>query len=117
MIEDVSLWKEIISSVLIILGVLFMLIAAIGLIRLNDFYIRNSASTKATTLGLGLILLGIAIYFNEIEVFLELGTIICFILIIAPLAAHVMARAAYITGIPFWKDTNLDEADHLDDAQ
>lgn len=117
MIEDSSLLKEVISSVFIMLGVLFMLIAAIGLIRFNDFYIRNSASTKATTLGLGLILLGIAIYFNEFDVFLELGTIICFILIIAPLAAHVMARAAYITGIPFWKGTNLDEADPLDEAE
>ncbi len=117
MTEDVTLWREIISSVLIILGVLFMLIAAIGLIRLNDFYIRNSASTKATTLGLGLILFGIAIYFNDFDVFLEVGTIICFILIIAPLAAHIMARAAYITGIPFTKGTNLDEADPLDEAE
>jgi len=86
-----------------------MVISAIGLIRLPDFYIRNSASTKATTLGLGLILLGIGIYFNRFQVFMEITAILYFILLISPLAAHITARAAYKTKVPFWDKTNLKE--------
>lgn len=104
-----QLFIEILSSALILLGTVFMIISAIGLIRLPDFYIRNSASTKATTLGLGLILLGIGIYFNRFQVFMEITAILFFILLISPLAAHIIARAAYKTKVPFWKKTNLKE--------
>lgn len=104
-----QLFIEILSSILILMGTAFMIISAIGLIRLPDFYIRNSASTKATTLGLGLILLGIGIYFNRFQVFMEITAILLFILLISPLAAHIIARAAYKTQVPFWDKTNLKE--------
>lgn len=104
-----SLLQEIISSVLILTGAAFMVIASIGLLRLPDFFIRNSASTKATTLGLGLILAGIGVHFNSIQVFLEVAAIIAFILLISPLAAHIIARAAYKTQVPFWKKTHLQD--------
>lgn len=104
-----QLFIIILSSVLILMGTVFMIISAIGLIRLPDFYIRNSASTKATTLGLGLILLGIGIYFNRFQVFMEITAILFFILLISPLAAHIIARAAYKTKVPFWEKTNLKE--------
>lgn len=104
-----SILKEIISAALILSGVLFMIISAVGLIRLPDFYIRNSASTKAATLGLGLILLGTGVYFNDIQVFLELFAILFFIVLIAPLAAHIVSRAAFKTKVPFWKNTDLSE--------
>lgn len=103
--------REIISSLFIIAGVFFMTISAIGLLRLPDFYIRNSASTKASTLGLGLILFGISIYFNELEIALEIIAILVFIFLISPLSAHMMARSAFKTNIPFWEKTNFDDLD------
>lgn len=100
---------EIISSVFILSGVFFMLISSIGLIRLPDFYIRNSASTKALALGIGLILFGIVIYYNETEIFMEFGAIFLFIFLIAPLSAHIIARAAVKTNVNFWENTDLKE--------
>lgn len=96
---------EIISSVFIIAGTFFMLISSIGLIRLPDFYIRNSASTKALALGIGLILFGIVVYYNQIEIFIELSAIFFFIYLITPLSAHIIARAAAKSDVKFWDKT------------
>lgn len=104
-----TLVKEIISCVFILLGVCFMLIASIGLLRFPDFYVRMSAITKGSTLGLGLILLGMAIYFNQPGILLKVLAIITFSYITAPVAAHVIGRTAVQNGIPFWGKTNLKE--------
>ncbi|MBD1396072.1 monovalent cation/H(+) antiporter subunit G [Pontibacter sp. JH31] len=111
MLENVNflLIREIISSVFIIIGVMFMLIATIGLLRFPDFYIRMSAITKGATLGLGLILTGMGIYFNEPDMFLKVALIISFTFITSPVAAHVIGRTAVRNKIPFWPKTNLDE--------
>ncbi|EJF07978.1 monovalent cation/H(+) antiporter subunit G [Pontibacter sp. BAB1700] len=111
MLEDINflLIREIISSVLIIIGVMFMLISTIGLLRFPDFYIRMSAITKGATLGLGLILSGMGIYFNEPDMFLKVVLIIGFTFLTSPVAAHVIGRTAVRNKIPFWDRTNLDE--------
>jgi len=106
---DFVLVREIISSVLIILGVVFMLIATIGLMRFPDFYIRMSAITKGATLGLGLILTGLGIYFNQPDMLLKVVAIIFFTFLTSPVAAHVISRAAVHNKIPFWKRTDLKE--------
>jgi multicomponent Na+:H+ antiporter subunit G len=100
---------EVISSVFIIVGVVFMLISAIGIVRLPDFYIRMSAITKAATMGLGLIVVGIGIYFNDITISGKVIAIIFFILITSPVSAHIIARAACMDKVPFWKGTILKE--------
>jgi len=99
--------KDIISAFFILTGALFMLISSIGMIRLPDFYIRNSASTKSVVLGVLLILLGVGIHYNDIMIFIEIFAILFFIFLISPMAAHVVARAAVITHVKFWKKTNL----------
>jgi len=101
--------QEILSAVFILAGSIFMLIASIGTIRLPDFYIRNSASTKAVVLGVLLILLGVGIHYNDTIVFIEIFAILLFIFLIAPLAAHIVSRAAVITQVKFWEKTKLDE--------
>lgn len=106
---------EIASAVVIIIGVLFVVIAAIGLVRLPDFYIRVSAITKAATVGVACIMIGVAIYSNEIGVALKALTICIFLLITSPIAAHIIGRAAYEDGVPLWKKTKIDEfRDYLD---
>ncbi|CAM3596714.1 monovalent cation/H(+) antiporter subunit G [Pontibacter korlensis] len=104
-----QLVREIISCVFILAGVCFMLIASIGLLRFPDFYIRMSAITKGATLGLGLILLGMGIYFNQPGILLKVVAIGVFTSITAPVAAHVIGRTAVQNKIPFWEKTDLSE--------
>ena len=106
--------KEIISSVFLLTGTLFMLISAIGLIRMPDFYIRNSASTKAVVLGVLLVLLGVAIHYNNILVFIEIFAILFFIFLISPLAAHIVSRAAVINKVKFWEKTDLEDLEEYE---
>ncbi|HKM45569.1 MAG TPA: monovalent cation/H(+) antiporter subunit G, partial [Dysgonamonadaceae bacterium] len=68
------------SIFLILVGTLLMVISAIGIIRLPDFYLRMSAITKAATLGLFLLLIGLAIYFNSLELSIKSFVIISFVL-------------------------------------
>ncbi len=100
---------ELASAAVIIIGVLFILISAIGVVRLPDFYIRVSAITKAATLGVACIMLGVAIYFNDVDVALKASAIFVFLLITSPIAAHIIGRAAYEDGVPLWKKTAFDE--------
>ncbi|NMB80582.1 MAG: monovalent cation/H(+) antiporter subunit G [Ignavibacteria bacterium] len=100
---------EIISSALIILGSLMILISSIGLIRMPDLYMRMSATTKATTLGVGFVLIGTAIFFWEVGIVSRLLIIIVFLLLTAPVAAHMIGRAAYIDGVKLWDKTSVDE--------
>ncbi len=109
--DDVSLYqiKEIISCSFIMMGVIFMLISTIGLLRFPDFYIRMSTITKGSTLGVGLILLGLGIYFNQPDIMLKVLAIIMFTFITSPVAAHVISRTAVKNNTPFWNRTNLKE--------
>ena len=104
-----------IIAILIVVGALFTLVAAVGVLRLPDVLIRMHASTKAGTLGCGLILLALAIGSGG-----DTGTIaralaaFIFLLLTAPVAAHMIGRAAYRTGVPLWEKTRIDA---LRDAQ
>lgn len=98
---------EIISSFFILAGVTFIVLSSIGLLRLPDFYIRISVITKAITLGITLILLGIGIYFNDLVISSKVLTIISFMVITSPVSAHIIARAAIKKKVPFWKKTIL----------
>jgi len=100
---------EIASAILIVFGVLFILISAIGLIRLPDFYIRVSAITKAATVGVASIMIGVAIYYNDVGVAVKATAIVLFLLITSPIASHIIGRAAYEDGVPLWKKTAFNE--------
>ncbi|MBL1213246.1 MAG: monovalent cation/H(+) antiporter subunit G [Ignavibacteriae bacterium] len=101
--------KEIISAVFIVLGTLFIFISALGILRMPDLFMRMSATTKTATLGVGFILLGTAIHFWEIGIFSRAMIIISFLMLTAPVAAHMIGRAAYFNDVPLWKGTRHDE--------
>jgi multicomponent Na+:H+ antiporter subunit G len=90
-------------------GSLFMLLAGVGILRMPDLYMRISATTKAATLGVGLTLLAVAIYFNELGITSRALATIVFIFLTAPVAGHMIARASYFLGVPLWKRTIADE--------
>jgi len=93
---------NIISSILIFTGVFFFAVGVIGLLRLPDVYTRLHATTKCDTLGAGLVLLGLALQGNFV-IGLKLVVIIILLWIANPTAGHVIARAAYNSGIPLMK--------------
>jgi multicomponent Na+:H+ antiporter subunit G len=101
-----------ISILLITTGAFFILIAGLGLVRMPDLFLRMSASTKAATLGVGCTLLGVALYFGDFTTFIRAVAIIVFLLLTAPVAAHLIGRAAYQDGVPLWEGTQLDEMGH-----
>lgn len=89
---------KILSAISLVGGLFFLLVGTVGLLRLPDVYCRLHATTKCDTLGAGLVLLSLALQSSP-AVAVKLGLIITFILITNPVAAHVIARAAYITGL------------------
>ena len=100
---------DLVTAALVVAGGLFGLIAAIGMLRLPDMITRMHASTKAGTLGAGLIMAAVAIHFMEIGITLRAAAAILFLLLTAPVAAHVIGRAAYRCGIRLWDRTWVDE--------
>lgn len=100
---------EIATSILVVAGALFAFAAALGVLRLPDVLIRMHASTKAGTLGCGLILVAAAVHFGETGIVARAVVAIVFLMLTAPIAAHMIGRAAYRTGVPLWKGTVTDE--------
>lgn len=96
-------------AVLASFGAIFTLLAGVGIVRMPDLYLRISVTTKAATLGVGLILVCAALYFREISITTKVLAIILFILLTAPVSAHLIGRAAYTLGIPMWKKSVMDE--------
>ena len=101
--------REILGAILIVVGAGFMLLSALGVVRMPDLYLRMSASTKAATLGISAILLATAVYFNDLAISSRAIATIIFILLTAPVAAHMMGRAAYFNGVPLWEGTHQDD--------
>jgi multicomponent Na+:H+ antiporter subunit G len=95
--------------ILLVTGTFFMLVAGIGVVRMPDLYLRMSATTKAATLGAGCILVAAGAHFQTLGVISRVGAIVIFLLITAPIAAHLLGRAAYFDGVPFWDGTLVDE--------
>jgi multicomponent Na+:H+ antiporter subunit G len=100
---------DILTAALWIAGSAFALLAAVGVLRMPDVFTRMQASTKASTLGLGCLLAGAALQFGDLASLIRLVSIGAFLLLTTPLAAHVIARAAYLGEIPLWEGTVLDE--------
>lgn len=100
---------DIISAVMILTGSIFILISSLGLIKMPDIYMRMSATTKAATLGVGSILFGTALYFEEVGILTRAVITIIFLLLTAPIGAHLIGRAAYFDGIPMWEKSVINE--------
>jgi len=91
-----SEWSENLLGLLIIAGSIFTLIGSIAIYKLPDFYMRLHGPTKASTLGVGAILIASMIYFSTKEEALSLHEILVtlFLFITTPIGAHLMAKAA-----------------------
>jgi multicomponent K+:H+ antiporter subunit G len=85
-----------ILAALVLIGASFTLIGSIGLYKLPDFYMRLHGPTKATTLGVGAILIASVLYFsfNTEAASLHEILVTVFLFITAPVSAHLMAKSA-----------------------
>ncbi|WP_374438091.1 Na+/H+ antiporter subunit G [Pseudomonas panipatensis] len=93
---------EALVACLLLVGSLFALLGAIGLYRLPDFYTRLHAPTKASTLGVGGVVLGSLLYFSTLGGGLSLHEVLItlFLFITAPVSAHLLAKAAMQQRLP-----------------
>lgn len=99
------------------IGALAILLASIGILRMPDLYLRLSVTTKAATLGVGLILVGAALQFQNVGVTSRVLAIIFFITLTAPISAQLIARASYLVKVNLWKHTITDELEGMYDEE
>jgi multicomponent Na+:H+ antiporter subunit G len=100
----------VVTSILVLGGTFFALVAALGLLRLPDLPMRMHAATKAGTLGAGLLLVAVAMVSPGPGAIARALAGMVFLFLTAPVAAHLVARAAYRAGeMPLWHRTAVDE--------
>jgi multicomponent Na+:H+ antiporter subunit G len=109
--------KETLSAILMIVGTVFTFLAAIGILRMPDLFQRLSTATKAATLGVGSLLLAAAVYFENLGTTTRALATIFFLVLTAPIAAHIIGRAAYFVDTPLWEGTISDELAGRYDAE
>lgn len=92
---------EILLSALVLVGAVFTFIGSLSLVRFKDFYPRLHGPTKATTLGVGCLLIASSIFFSMTGEGLSLHEILVslFLFITAPVSAHLLAKAALHLGL------------------
>mgnify|MGYP006422097443 CR=1 FL=1 len=100
---------SVLAGIVVLIGAVFVLAAGVGVLRMPDVYIRMHAATKAGTLGSGLMLLGVALQAADTAIVLRALAAIGFLILTAPVAAHLLGRAAYMSGVPMWPGTVIDE--------
>ncbi|MFV3129319.1 monovalent cation/H(+) antiporter subunit G [Niveispirillum sp. KHB5.9] len=101
-------WHALVG-ILAVLGALFCVIAAIGVARLPDALTRMHASSKAGTLGCGLILAGVALFHPQVDVLARVIAAILFLLLTTPVSAHMIGRAIHASRERLWSGTVRDE--------
>lgn len=89
---------EIAVGLLLVIGASFAFVAALGLLRLPDVYMRMHAGSKAGTLGSGLMLIALALHAQQLDVFTRALAGVVFFLLTAPVSAHLLAKASLQVG-------------------
>jgi multicomponent Na+:H+ antiporter subunit G len=100
---------DVLSGILLVGGAAFMLLSAVGILRLPDIYIRLHALTKAGTFGVTGVILAVIVHFRNLEVLGPGLLVILFFLITFPVSGHLIGRAAHRIGIRGWERTRPDE--------
>jgi multicomponent Na+:H+ antiporter subunit G len=105
------------ALVLATCGGLLMVVAGLGLVRMPDLPTRMHASSKAGTLGAMLLLAAVGVHYADLSVAVRAVLICLFFLLTAPVASHLLARAAYRAGIPLSDETVVDELASANDER
>jgi len=97
------------TSLALLTGCVFVLLAALGLWRFDDLYSRIHAATKAITLGVLLVIVAAALRMTHLDDTLKLILAAIFQLLTAPVSGHMLGRAAYWVGTPLSPHTVVDQ--------
>ena len=97
-----SVYAELIAAILVMGGLFFCFIGAVGLIRLPDFYTRCHAAGITDTLGAGMVLTGLMFLSTDPMVHIKLVLVGVFLLLTSPTAGHAITNAAYTRGLEPW---------------
>jgi len=100
---------SILTVLFLLSGTAFMAIATVGLIRLPDLYTRMHGITKAGTLGIILVSISVAVHFGDLSVATRAVALIVFVLLTAPVSAHMIGRAGYLGEVALWSGTLFDQ--------
>ena len=99
MTADLDLWRMILAWLLIATGGGFLVIGAIGIIRMPDVFTRLHAASVADTFGASLVLVGLMVVAGASLVTVKLLFLLAFLWFMGPVATHAIARAAMAAGV------------------
>lgn len=108
---------DLLGSALVVLGTLLIVLAAFGLLRMPDIYLRLSATSKSSSLGIACVLAGVALLMQDTGVTLRALIIVAFVVLTVPVASHILGRAAYRAGTKLWAGSVVDEMGESQHAQ
>jgi multicomponent K+:H+ antiporter subunit G len=96
LLNSLPLWLDVLLSALVLAGATFALVGSWGLAKLSSFLKRLHGPTKATTLGVGCVLIASALYFIFAREGVSLHELLItlFLFLTAPVSAHMLAKAA-----------------------
>ncbi len=116
---DVPPTLEIVISGLLLLGLFFLLTGTFGLLRLRDVYSRMHATSKSSTFGVAGVLLAAVFDSRVLDLHsgLKESLLLGFLFLTVPISAHMIARAAYRTGVPMWLGGVVDELETWENKQ
>lgn len=100
---------DLLAALAVVLGTALCVLSAVGLVRMPDVYIRLQVASKASSLGIALLMLGVAAHFGSDSVTIRALLVVVFLFLTAPVAAHVIGRAAYIGGVPLAPGSEPDQ--------
>jgi multicomponent Na+:H+ antiporter subunit G len=103
--------RDAVALVLALIGLGFSLSGAVGILRMPDLYTRIQCSSKNVTMGTLPLLLAVVVDQGVVSTYGSRALLVAvLILVINPMAAHALARAAYRTGVPMWPGSVVDQA-------
>ena len=91
--------QSIFTILFVVLGIIFILVGSLGILRLPDFYSRSHAASKSDTIGVIFVIGGLIIYEGFTQSSLKLFFVILFIALSNPIGTHALARAALKKGL------------------
>lgn len=101
--------SEWLVAALTLIGVAFSVLAAVGIVRMPDLYMRMQAATKSATVGVSCLILAAAVRLETVEAITQALLVVAFLFFTVPVASHMIGRAAYASGVELWSETILDE--------
>jgi multicomponent Na+:H+ antiporter subunit G len=99
---------EILATLFVLIGLIFMFLGALGVVRLPDLYNRLHAASKCSTLGLLGLLLGAVLHMGTVGLAAKALMVMLFAFVATPVGSHMLAKAALRTHTPTWPGTKHD---------